>query len=143
VKESFVSRSPEETWAFARTLVASLPPRCVLALHGQLGAGKTCLVQGIARALGIDGVVNSPTYTIINEYAGSRPLHHIDLYRVSGPREALALGLEEYFERDGITAIEWAERAADVLPPEAVHVFLEPGGSAEERRLTVRKGDAA
>lgn len=119
------TNSPEETWELAATLADELEPGCVIALHGDLGAGKTCFIQGFAAALGIDEPITSPTYNLIGEYAGGRmPLHHIDLYRLSGPEEALGLGLEEYFELGGITAIEWAERAEGLLPPDLLHIQI-------------------
>lgn len=118
------TNSPEKTWALAAELAAELNPGAVVALHGDLGAGKTCFVQGLAAALGIDEPVTSPTYTLIGEYQGRLPLHHIDLYRLSGPEEALGLGLEEYFDADGITAIEWAERAEGLLPPDLLHIQI-------------------
>jgi len=119
------THSPEETWALAAELANELPPGTVIALHGDLGAGKTCFIQGFAAALGIDEPITSPTYTIIGEYEGRLPLHHIDLYRLSGPEEALGLGLEEYFDANGITAIEWAERAEGLLPPDLLHIRIE------------------
>jgi len=119
------THSPEETWALAAELANELPPGTVIALHGDLGAGKTCFIQGFAAALGIDEPITSPTYTIIGEYEGRLPLHHIDLYRLSGPEEALGLGLEEYFDANGITAIEWAERAEGLLPTDLLHIRIE------------------
>lgn len=118
------THSPEETWALAGELADTLAPGTVIALHGDLGAGKTCFIQGYAAALGIDEPVTSPTYTLIGEYEGRLPLHHIDLYRLSGPEEALGLGLEEYFDAGGITAIEWAERADGLLPPDLLHIQI-------------------
>ena len=118
------THSPEETWKLAAELADNLGPGTVIALHGDLGAGKTCFIQGYAAALGIAEPVTSPTYTIIGEYEGRLPLHHIDLYRLSGPEEALGLGLEEYFDVNGITAIEWAERAESLLPPDLLHIQI-------------------
>lgn len=118
------THNPEETWELASELADGLGPGTVIALHGDLGAGKTCFIQGYAAALGIDDPVTSPTYTIIGEYEGRLPLHHIDLYRLSGPEEALGLGLEEYFDVNGITAIEWAERAEGLLPPDLLHIQI-------------------
>jgi len=118
------TNSPEKTWALAAELTERLAPGTVIALHGDLGAGKTCFIQGLAAALGIDEPVTSPTYTLIGEYQGRLPLHHIDLYRLSGPEEALGLGLEEYFDADGITAIEWAERAEGLLPADLLHIKI-------------------
>lgn len=119
------TNSPEETWALAAEITAELQPGTVIALHGDLGAGKTCFIQGLAAALDIDEPITSPTYTLIGEYEGRLPLHHIDLYRLSGPTEALGLGLEEYFDVNGITAIEWAERADGLLPPDLLHIRIE------------------
>jgi len=118
------THSPEETWELAAELADELGPGTVIALHGDLGAGKTCFIQGYAAALGIDEPITSPTYTLIGEYEGRLPLHHIDLYRLSGPEEALGLGLEEYFDANGITAIEWAERAEGLLPPDLLHIQI-------------------
>jgi len=118
------TNSPEETWELAAELAAELGAGTVIALHGDLGAGKTCFIQGLAAALGIDEPITSPTYTLIGEYEGRLPLHHIDLYRLSGPAEALGLGLEEYFDANGITAIEWAERAEGLLPPDLLHIRI-------------------
>ncbi len=118
------THSPEETWGLAAELADGLGPGTVIALHGDLGAGKTCFIQGYAAALGIDEPITSPTYTLISEYEGRLPLHHIDLYRLSGPQEALGLGLEEYFDANGITAIEWAERAEGLLPPDLLHIQI-------------------
>ena len=118
------THSPEETWELAAELATDLGPGTVIALHGELGAGKTCFIQGYAAALGIDEPITSPTYTLIGEYEGRLPLHHIDLYRLSGPEEALGLGLEEYFDVNGITAIEWAERAEGLLPPDLLHIQI-------------------
>lgn len=123
------THSPEETWSLAAEIAAGLEPGTVIALHGDLGAGKTCFIQGLAAALEIDEPITSPTYTLIGEYEGRLPLHHIDLYRLSGPAEALGLGLEEYFDVNGITAIEWAERAEGLLPPDLLHIRI----SADER----------
>jgi tRNA threonylcarbamoyladenosine biosynthesis protein TsaE len=129
--------SPEETWSLAAELADELGPGTVIALHGTLGAGKTCFIQGFAAALGIDEPITSPTYTLIGEYEGRLPLHHIDLYRLSGPVEALGLGLEEYFDVNGITAIEWAERAEGLLPPDLLHIRIEVDEATERRTFRI------
>ncbi len=138
-----ISHSPEETHRLAADLLRTLGPGSVLALHGELGAGKTCFVQGLAKALNIPRAVNSPTFTLINEYPGRPPLYHIDLYRIQSPEEALNLGLDDYIFGKGITAIEWAERIADILPPSTTHIFFENRGAPEERVITIKKGRAA
>ena len=134
-----ITQSPEETRRVAADLAARLPGGAVLALHGDLGAGKTCFVQGLAAALGVARAVTSPTYTLVSEYAGARRLVHIDLYRLRGSREALAMGLEEYLSGGGLVAIEWAERAADLLPAGTVHVRIAPGDRADDRRIDIEE----
>ncbi len=135
------THSPEETWELAAELAGELGPGTVIALHGDLGAGKTCFVQGYAAALGIDEPVTSPTYTLIGEYQGRLPLHHIDLYRISGPEEALGLGLEEYFDAGGIVAIEWAERAEGLLPPGLLHIRIETDDATGTRTFHISRED--
>ncbi len=132
-----VSKSPAETRALAASLAVSLGPGAVLALHGELGTGKTCFVQGLARALGIREPVASPTYALVHEYRGARPLVHLDLYRVAAPAGLESLGLDEVLDGGGITVIEWAERARDWLPPHTLHVTFERGTGPRERRITV------
>jgi len=98
----------------------------ILALHGVLGSGKTQLVKGLARGLGYRGDVTSPTFTLVHEYRGGRlPVYHLDLYRIKGEKEAIAIGLEEYVPSDGVTVIEWPERMETILPPDAQHWELE------------------
>ena len=137
------TNSPDETWALARELAEELGAGTVLALHGDLGAGKTCFIQGLAAALEIDEPVTSPTYTLIGEYEGRLPLHHIDLYRLSGPAEALGLGLEEYFDAEGITAIEWAERADGLLPKDLIHIRIEADEHTGTRTFRIYGEDEA
>jgi tRNA threonylcarbamoyladenosine biosynthesis protein TsaE len=122
MQETIITTTPGETWAIAARMADRLPSRAVLALHGDLGSGKTCFIQGLARALGIERAVTSPTFTMIHEYRGRHNLVHIDLYRVRSPDELLMLGFEEFLEQDGIVAIEWAERAGDLLPAPAIHL---------------------
>ena len=111
--------------AFGRQLATTLQPGDVLALSGDLGAGKTCLVKGIAAGLGIPHEVTSPTFTLIHEYGGGRyPLAHIDLYRLETPRAAVAIGIEDYLGGSGITVIEWAERIESLLPKQTKRIHL-------------------
>jgi len=106
----------EATEQLGRKLASLLQPGDVLALYGELGAGKTCLVRGLAKGLGVeDDYVASPSFSIINEYPGPVPLFHIDCYRLHLDEELQELGLEEYFDGPGITVIEWAERIKDSL----------------------------
>lgn len=141
----WISNSPADTWNIAADFFQTLKKKmggapaspAVIALHGNLGAGKTCFTQGLAQAAGVKEPVCSPTYTLISEYQGSVPFHHIDLYRLGGPEEAYDLGLDEYLETNGITVIEWAERAAELIPPDAIHVRLERGQAEEVRTIEI------
>ena len=114
---SIISHSPRETFELGVEAAARLGPRDVLALAGDLGAGKTHFIQGVARGLGIDAEVTSPTFTLIHEYRGGRlPLYHFDFYRLESGEEALEIGLEEYLEDNGVTAIEWADKFRELIP---------------------------
>ena len=131
-----ITRSPEETKQLAASLADELKPGSVLALHGDLGGGKTCFVQGLAEALGVREIVNSPTFTIINEYRGRLRLNHVDLYRIKSEAEVFGLGLEELLEGDGITAIEWPEIFSLLLPKNAIHIYFE-FVDADRRRIKI------
>ena len=100
-----------------------LEPGSVVALTGELGAGKTTLIQGIAKGLGIKNYVTSPTFTIINEFKGTIPLYHVDLYRLEAP-DISELGLDECFDRGGVTVIEWAEKMDRGLPGDAIRIKI-------------------
>ena len=120
------TESPEETQALGEKLGKRLKPGDVIALIGDLGTGKTCLTQGIARGVGIapNEAVSSPSYILINEYNGKIPIYHIDLYRLETAVEIAELGLGEYIESDGICIIEWAERMADGLPDTYIKIHI-------------------
>ncbi len=109
-----------------KNLAALLRPGEVLALYGDLGAGKTCLAQGVARGLGVeDRYISSPSFVLVRQYRGKIPFYHIDLYRLKPGREVAGLGLEEYLEGGGVSAVEWAERAEEILPPETLRITIE------------------
>jgi tRNA threonylcarbamoyladenosine biosynthesis protein TsaE len=135
------TNNPDETRRLAAALAARLRPGAVLALHGELGAGKTCFVQGLAEALGVTRPVTSPTYTLVSEYAARLRVSHLDLYRLRGSSEALGMGLDEYLYADGVTAIEWAERAGALLPGHTIHIRLAPGATPDERLITIEEPD--
>lgn len=120
----FRSCRESDTDRLAAEISAYLVPGSVLALDGDLGAGKTRFSQAVAKALGVTDVVNSPTFTIIKEYEGSRlPFYHMDVYRIS-LEEASDLGLEEYFDGDGVTLVEWASRIEELLPGERLSITI-------------------
>ena len=109
-----ISHSPAETEALGEQIGRSAGRGLVLALSGDLGAGKTQLVKGIARGLGVTARVHSPTFTLVNEYGGGRlKLFHLDLYRLETPAQILSAGIEEFLSPDGVAVIEWAERLED------------------------------
>jgi len=116
MKRVVLTNSPEETSALAEGLARSLKPGARIGLIGELGAGKTCFVRGIAAGLGVGGCVKSPSFTIINIYEGGRaPLYHIDLYRLSGtPDELREAGVEDYIYGEGISVIEWVDKAPEL-----------------------------
>lgn len=123
------------TEALGRRLGELLVPGAVVALVGQLGAGKTHLTRGIAEGLGVRNplAVNSPTFVLIQEYAGPVPVYHFDTYRLSGPREFAELGVEEYFTGDGVCIVEWADKVTEVLPKD--HLRIEIEHTSETGRL--------
>jgi tRNA threonylcarbamoyladenosine biosynthesis protein TsaE len=135
-----LSTSEADTVAFGERLGARLGPGAVVLLYGELGAGKTAFVRGLARGLGADpDEVSSPTFTLIQEYAGTRArLYHVDLYRVE-PREVDDLGLDELMSGGGVVAVEWAERWQD-RPTDAADVRLEHDGG-DRRRIRVRTSE--
>jgi len=138
--DRFTYEAPDEaaTALLGAALAQVLPDGCVVALCGPLGAGKTRLVQAIAEASGVDRRdVLSPTFVLIHEYQGRRPIYHFDAYRVGDEDEFLELGPEEYFEGDGLALVEWAERVEGCLPPERIEIRVEMTG-AESRRFEVR-----
>ncbi len=130
-----VSHSDVETKAIAQKIASRLSPGDVIALEGDLGAGKTTFAQGFAKALGVSKQVDSPTFTIIKEYSGSIPLYHMDVYRLTYAEEEL--GLEEYIYGEGICLIEWASHIASLLPPETIYIdiHVQPDQS---RQLKIR-----
>ena len=135
---SIVTRSPAETSALAESLATTLCPPATLALYGQLGAGKTCFVKGLARGLGSEDLVNSPTFTLVHQYQGSRcRIRHFDLYRI---RDAAELEDLEVLETppDTVTVIEWPEIMEAHLDPDAIRVRLEADpGEPDARKITL------
>jgi tRNA threonylcarbamoyladenosine biosynthesis protein TsaE len=134
---TYRTTSEEETVALGVRLAGELPPRGVVLLIGNLGAGKTTLAKGIVSGLGAAAPddVSSPTFTLIHEYGGGRA-YHIDLYRLDEPRQVATLGLEELFDRDAIVLIEWGERFPQLMPAERTEIRLRPIG-ADEREIEV------
>lgn len=123
--KELISESEEQTKKIAREFAEGLNMGDVVCLEGELGAGKTQFVKGMATAFDIDeSHVQSPTFTLINEYEGSLPLYHFDCYRMESVKEALEIGAEEYFYGEGVSVIEWPDRIREILPPEAIWITI-------------------
>ena len=133
---SFEVSSVEETWALAKQLAAELKPGDVVRLEGDLGAGKTTFVQGLAAALGVAGRVTSPTFCLVQEHRGAGVfLVHMDLYRLRNEDDVLAIGWEDYLAEGAIVAVEWPERAGSLIPNDAIRVTFTHLDGDERRRI--------
>ncbi|MGO4694035.1 tRNA (adenosine(37)-N6)-threonylcarbamoyltransferase complex ATPase subunit type 1 TsaE [Paenibacillus sp. 2TAB26] len=131
---TWLAQTEHDTVTLAEQLAAWVKPGTLLALDGDLGAGKTRFSQAFAGAIGVRGIVNSPTFTIIKEYEGNQlPFYHMDVYRLS-LEEADELGLDDYFYGDGVTIVEWASLIKELLPTERLELYIEHLGD-EARRI--------
>jgi len=137
---TYTTNSPAQTEAIGAALGARIPAGTVIAYRGDLGAGKTAFTRGLARGLGYDEPVTSPTYTVCNEYLGGRlPLFHFDMYRLRSEDDLWDIGWEDYLDRNGVCAVEWSENV-DGAMENAVYVTIEKTGE-ESRRITIEGGD--
>jgi tRNA threonylcarbamoyladenosine biosynthesis protein TsaE len=134
-RAGFLLRNRAETESWGRALGACLRPGDVVALIGDLGAGKTTLTQAIGRGMGLSARVTSPTFTLIQEYPGRVPMFHIDPYRLENPEAMADLGFDEYFERGGVVVVEWANRLTPLLPEARLNLTLEIVSEAGRSRL--------
>ena len=133
--DTIISNSPEQTFALGRDYAVRLRAGDVVALDGDLGAGKTQFIKGLGAGLGHDGQVTSPTFTLVHEYTGGRlPLFHFDFYRLESADEALRIGLDDYLGAGGVIAIEWAGKFPAVLPKET-HWLRFRAGDGDERTI--------
>lgn len=140
MQKLFHVKSVEESWEVAAEVAGVLAPGMVVALHGDLGAGKTTFMQGVAAALGISRPVTSPTFTLSNEYeTPAFKLVHMDLYRLGGADDLQAIGYHEHLEKGAVVAVEWPERAAELIPPDALRIFFALGEGAEERTIRIEQ----
>jgi len=136
----FLTNSPRETEMIGAALAKQLSPGTILAYRGDLGAGKTAFTRGLAKGLGCEELVTSPTYTIVNEYlSGRMPLFHFDMYRLASSDDLWDIGWEDYLERGGICAVEWSENVEDAME-DAIFVTIEKLGE-DARRITIEGGD--
>ena len=136
----FITNSPAQTEAVGAALARILLPGTVIAYRGDLGAGKTAFTRGLARGLGVNDPVTSPTYTIVNEYLGGRmPLFHFDMYRFHSADDLWDIGWEDYLLRGGVCAVEWSENVDDAME-NAVYVTIYKTGE-ESRRIVIEGGE--
>lgn len=142
IRLTLVSGDPSETFRIGKLIGETLGEGAIVALIGELGAGKTSLTQGIARGLGIEEgyQITSPTFTLINEYPGRLHLVHLDVYRLSGPADLFDLGYEEYLSGENVLVIEWAERIQDVLPDKTIFIMM-TYLDQDRRRMEISGGE--
>ena len=134
----FITHSPEETRGLGARLAGVLTPGAVVAFTGDLGAGKTAFTSGLARGLGIEERVTSPTFTIVNEYEGGRlPLFHFDMYRLGSADELFDIGWEDYLARGGVCAVEWTENVEEAIEADAIRVSIRRGGDENSRVIDI------
>ncbi len=120
----YISNSYEETQQIAIEFAKTLEGGDVLCMYGDLGVGKTAFVQGLAKGLGISDHITSPTFTIVNEYSGTLPLYHFDVYRIADSDEMYEIGYEEYVYGDGVSVIEWPQLIDDILPDKRYDITI-------------------
>lgn len=138
MKRRYESRSPEETRRIGEALGERLKAGDVVATIGELGAGKTCFLQGVVRGLGVMETATSPTFVMINQYRGRLPVYHLDAYRTASLTEILDLGLEEILFGEGVTVVEWAEKLLPLLPSHTITVSI--SGLGDEPREILIEG---
>ena len=135
----YTTHSEQETEALGADFAQKLPAGAVVALYGDLGCGKTAFVRGMARGMGLAATVTSPTFTIVNEYDGPRPLFHFDMYRLGGADELYDIGWEDYLARDGVCAVEWSENVPGAFMGDEITVRFRKI-SDTDREITVEGG---
>lgn len=135
--QKFISDSPAETERLGEKVAAKLKPGDVVALFGGMGMGKTTLTRGLARGLGIDSGVSSPTFALIHEYEGRVPVYHFDMYRVSGWDDLYSTGFFDYLDSGGILVVEWSENIENALPDRSIRIRMSPGKAESQREITI------
>ncbi len=120
----YISNNREETLKIAHEFASSLKRGDIVCLNGDLGAGKTAFVSGVAKALGYNGYTSSPTFTLINEYVADMPIYHFDVYRIDFSDEMYDIGIDEYLFGDGVCLIEWSEKIKDILPAGVININI-------------------
>jgi tRNA threonylcarbamoyladenosine biosynthesis protein TsaE len=137
VTSSFFCESPETTFQLGEVIGQKAKPGEVWCLIGGLGAGKTHFVKGMAKGLGYEASVTSPTFSLQNIYPARLPLYHFDWYRLNKPEEVEGLGWTEWLSKDGVVVVEWGDKFPELLPPDTIHLLFEPMGE-QGRRLIIQ-----
>ena len=140
-KMAMITNDHEETANLGLLLGSVYRPGSIILLEGDLGTGKTCFVQGLARGLGVESPVTSPTFVLIAEHTGRLPLYHMDLYRLADGLVKFDLGLDEYFYGDGVTVVEWPEYGGEAIPVEYLHFRFEYRGPEQREIQCTSSGD--
>lgn len=133
----YITESAEETSRIGEKLGRLVNEGNIICLSGDLGAGKTAFTKGIAKGMGVEDYVTSPTYTIINEYEGRLPLYHFDVYRLNDVEEMYELGYEEYFFGDGVVVVEWADIVRDIIPGERLWITILNARGDDTREIII------
>jgi len=137
ITERYVTCSEEETVSLGARLARFMGPGTAVSLEGDLGAGKTALVKGIAKGLGIMETVTSPSFTIVNTYVGDITLHHFDVYRIDDPDELYHIGWDEYFNPDDVCVVEWGDRVLQMLPDDAMRIRIIRDEEQADKRIII------
>ncbi len=138
--QRFISNSTEDTIELGKRLASSLDGGTVVAFYGGLGIGKTAFTRGMAKALGVDEEVSSPTFAIVNDYGGNPPLYHFDMYRVESWDDLYASGFFDFYEAGGILSVEWSENIENALPENTIRVTIERGENDNQRIIIIDGG---
>jgi len=133
---TIITNSEKETISEGEKLGRILKPGSIVALHGELGAGKTAFTRGIAAGLGISASVSSPTFTIVNEYPGDIPLFHFDMYRLENEDELFDIGWDDYHDRGGVCVVEWSEKVPGAFDPDTINIYIKSLGN-DKRSLDI------
>lgn len=140
MKEIIITNSEKETENAGERLGSRIRDGSVIAMYGDLGAGKTAFVRGLARGMGIDARVSSPTFTIVNEYIGARTLLHFDMYRLDSAEELFDIGWEDYIARNAVCAVEWSENVQDAFFGDEIRLTIKKQ-SDTQREITIEEAD--
>lgn len=140
--QKFISKSPEETEKIGQQLGEQINCGQVIAFQGGLGMGKTCFTRGLAKGLGSDDTVTSPTFALINEYPSGRiPLYHFDMYRISGWEDLYSTGFFDYIDEGGVIAAEWSENIESALPDDTIYVIINKIDDLTREIIIKQKGE--